>query len=217
MKGAAIQTDPALVAAIMLQTEEMKKIYEKRSEHHNMIQSAQIFINGALDKIHSVEDKMLEYLSNASGVIQNMYQIKKIAELATVDIPENLVKLSKDIPSNIKGTGITLFVNKTITETTADITALSDIVNRLVTSNYSFKDKKDDKNINLLSAAERFSILQSVCHKLEEINWRLFVTRYCIRTFSWQQLWMGLDRESWCKIMYSKMMANHLIDRWKRL
>ena len=160
---------------------------------------------------------MLTYLSNASGVIQNLYQLKKITELATIEIPQNLVQLGKDIPDNLKGTAITLFVNKTITETTSDIMALSDIVTRLVKSSYSFKDSKDENNINLLSAGERFAIMQSVYHRLDEINWRLRLTRYYIKTFGWQELWKGIDRESWCKVMYGKMMAKNLISRWNQL
>lgn len=219
LSGAVVQTDPLLTAAIIEQTVEINRLANERSKHHKAIEAAQTGITVALDRIHSVEDKMLEYLSNASGVVQNMYQIKRIAELAAVEIPDNLVNLGKSVPSNIKGTAITLFVNKTITETSTDIVALSDIVNRLVTSHYSYKNNKnkDDNNINLLSAAERYAILQSVYQRLNQINWRLRLTSYYIKTFGWRELWMGLDRESYCKIMYARMSTKHLINRWNQL
>lgn len=148
--------------------------------------------------------------------MQNMYQLKKIVELSTVDIPSNLSNLASDIPDNLKGAAITLFVNNTITDTTADIVALSSIVDKLVTSKYSFKDSKDknDKNINLLSAAERYTIMQDVVRRLMDINRRIYLTNFYIKSFSWKQLWMGLDRESWCNVMYGEIVAKSLIRKW---
>lgn len=149
--------------------------------------------------------------------MQNLIQLKQITELVVTEIPENLASLGTDIPSNIKGTAITLFVNNTVTDTTADIVALSDVVTRLVTSKYSFKDSKDDKNVNLLSAAERFSILQDVLRRLRAINRRIYLTNFYIKTFGWRELWRGLDRESWCNAMYGKVLANQLISKWNKL
>lgn len=217
MESAIVQTDPLLTAAIIAQSEMLKEQYEQRSKHHTTIEACQAAITVSLDYIHNVEEEMLEYMANASGVIQNMYQLKQIAELAAVDIPNNLVQLGKSVPDNIKGTAITLFVNKTITDTQADVIALSEIITRLVTSQYSFKDSKDDKNVNLLSAAERYSILQSVHFQLNRINRRLLVTGYCLKTFGWIQLWRGLDREGWCNVMYGKMLTKDLVRRWNQL
>lgn len=211
-----IQVDPTLTAAVVSQTEILKQQYEKRSEHHSKIEVAQAAITVAMENVHMVEEKVLEYMANASGVMQNLHQLKKITELA-VEIPQNLSDLGKDIPSNIKGTAITLFVNKTITDTTADVVALADIVTRLVTSKYSFKESGDSKNVNLLSAAERFTILQDVLRRMESINRRIYLTNFYIKTFSWRELWRGLDRKSWCNAMYGKIIANQLINKWNKL
>lgn len=217
VSGAVVQTDPVLTAAIIAQAEMLKEQYEARSKHHSTIETCQAAITVSLDYIHNVEEKMLEYMANASGVLQNMYQLEQITELAAIDIPNNLIELGKSVPDNIKGTAITLFVNKTITDTQMDVVALSEVITRLVTSHYSFKDSKDDKNINLLSAAERYSILQSVHYRLNRINRRLIVTSYCLKTFGWMQLWRGLDREGWCNVMYGKMLTKDLVKRWGQL
>lgn len=219
IKAAGITVDPALTAAVLAQTALLQEEYKKRKENHNKIQVAQAAIAVAMDNVHKVEEKVLEYMANASGVMQNLYQLKRITELATVDIPNNLVSLGKDIPSNIKGTATTLFVNKTVGETTADIVALSDIVQKLVTSEYSYNEikDKDNPNINLLSAAERYAILQDVLHRLSSINRRIYLTNFYIKTFGWRQLWMGIDRESWCSAVYGKMIARQLINRWNKL
>lgn len=187
-KAAVTQLDPTLVIAVMTQTQTLKGQYEKRSEHHSKIEVAQTAITVAMENVHQVEERVLEYMANASGVMQNLQQLKKITELVVTEIPENLASLSKDIPSNIKGTAITLFVNNTISDTTADIVALSDVVTRLVTSKYSFKETGDSKNVNLLSAAERFSILQDVLRRLQAINRRIYLTNFYIKTFSWKEL-----------------------------
>lgn len=212
--NAGIQIDPTLTAAIYAQTQILKDQYETRSNHHKKIETAQAAITLAMDNVHKVEEKMLEYMANASGALKNLQQLKTITELVVTEIPKNLSNLSKDIPSNIKGTAITMFVNKTIAETTTDIVALSDIVARLVTSNYSFKNSNDSQNINLLSAAERFTILQDVLRRLESINHRIFLSDFYIKTFGWKELWKGLDRESWRNMMYGRVIANQLINRW---
>lgn len=219
IKAAGITVDPALTAAVLAQTALLQEEYKKRKENHNKIQVAQAAIAMAMDNVHKVEEKVLEYMANASGVMQNLCQLKRITELVTVDIPNNLVSLGKDIPSNIKGTATTLFVNKTVGETTADIVALSDIVQKLVTSKYSYNEikDKDNPNINLLSAAERYAILQDVLHRLSSINRRIYLTNFYIKTFGWRQLWMGIDRESWCNAVYGKMIARQLINRWNKL
>lgn len=214
---AGIQLDPTLLAAIIAQTEMLKSEYDKRSEHHSKIEVAQAAITVAMDEVHKVEEKVLEYMSNASAVMQNLHQLKEITELVVSDIPDNLASLSKDIPDNIKGTAITLFVNNTIKDTKADIVALEDVVMRLVTSSYSFKNSGDSNNVNLLSAAERFSILQDVLRRLRNINRRIYLTDFYIKSFGWRELWRGLDRESWCNVMYGKVIANRLISQWNSI
>lgn len=63
----AQQTDPALTAAVVAQTAELKSIHKKRRKLQERIIAAEAAVTVALDRVHSVEDKMLEYLSNAQG------------------------------------------------------------------------------------------------------------------------------------------------------
>ena len=85
----AQQTDPTLTATVILQTEELKSIHKKRKTTQEKIIAAETAVTLALDRVHNVENKMLEYLSNAQGAMQNLYQIKRAAELVTVEIPKN--------------------------------------------------------------------------------------------------------------------------------
>lgn len=218
MKAAGITLDPALTAAIIAQTDLLKSEYKKRSQNHNKIEVAQAAITVAMDNVHKVEETIIQYLGNASGALQNLYQLKQIAELVVTDIPKNLTTLASDIPSNLKGTGITFYVNNTIAETSADIVALSDIVHKLVTSKYSLDNvDKNSPNINLLSAAERYSILNDVLQRLRNINRRIYLSDFFIKYFSWRELWMGIDRESWCNAVYGQFIAKQLINNWKKL
>ena len=85
----AQQTDPTLTAAVILQTEELKSIQKKRKSTQEKIIAAETAVTLALDRVHNVENRMLEYLSNAQGAMQNLYQIKRAAELVATEIPRN--------------------------------------------------------------------------------------------------------------------------------
>ena len=100
---AAQQTDPTLTATVILQTEELKSIHKKRKTTQEKIIAAETAVTLALDRVHSVEDKMLEYLSNAQGAMQNLYQIKRAAELVTTEIPKNTALLKNSVKGNLKG------------------------------------------------------------------------------------------------------------------
>ena len=64
---AAQQTDPTLTAAVIAQTAELKSIHKKRKTTQERIIAAEAAVTVALDRVHSVENKMLEYLSNAQA------------------------------------------------------------------------------------------------------------------------------------------------------
>lgn len=69
MELAAQQTDPTLTAAVIAQTAELKSIHKKRKTTQERIIAAETAVTVALDRVHSVENKMLEYLSNAQGAM----------------------------------------------------------------------------------------------------------------------------------------------------
>ena len=85
----AQQTDP-----------ELNNIHKKRKSTQEKIIAAEAAVTVALDRVHSVENKMLEYLSNAQGAMQNLYQIKRAGELVLTEIPKNCDLLRKSVPGH---------------------------------------------------------------------------------------------------------------------
>lgn len=217
--GAVITTDPALAGAVILQTETLEKSYKERKKHREAIELLQGQITAGLTEIHKVEDMILDYMGNASGVLTNMIQMKNIGEY-TVEIGEKLVAITKDIPNNPKGAAITAVCSKHVQTTIADITAMSDLVTNLVNTKYSLKNAKSDedkKHVNLLSAAERYNLLVSVEQKLMKINYDLMLLHYFIKTLSWRNLWFGLDRESYLKAIMIGVDVNSIINKWNKI
>lgn len=216
---AAITVDPALAAAIALQTQTLDGAYKERKKHREAIATLQGNIAAGLTEIHKVENMILEYMGNASGVLTNMIQLKNIGEY-TVEIGEKLVAITKDIPNNPKGTAITAVCHSHVQSTLADITGMADLVTNLVTTKYSLKDAKTDdekKHVNLLTAAERYNILVSVEQKLMKIRYDLQLLHYFIKTLSWRDLWFKLDRESYLKAISVGIDVNLIINKWNKL
>ena len=130
----AQQTDPTLTGAVFAQTSTLKNIYDKRQKAHEKIIAAETAVTVALDRVHSVEDKMLEYLSNAQGAMQNLYQIKRAGELVLTEIPKNCDLLRKSVPGHLKGTAIAVLVSDELTDAAAQMAALYPFMQQLVTS-----------------------------------------------------------------------------------
>ena len=97
----AQQTDPALTSAVLGQTAALKKIHKDRKKTQEKIIAAEVAVTASLERIHHVEDKMLDYLSNAQGAMQNLYQIKRAGELVATEIPQNCNLLLKSVGSNL--------------------------------------------------------------------------------------------------------------------
>lgn len=218
----AQQTDPTLTAAVILQTEELKSVYKKRNETQNKLITVQTAVGAAMTEVHKVEDKILEYMSNASSAMNELYMLKRSAELVSVRIPEQLNKMAKAVPDNYKGTAITALTSKTVTNVTTEITSLYSFMSQLVTSSkYSFNDGKDDtsgkKNVNLLSAAERYYIASEVTGRLERIYRKLNTLTYQIETLDWMDAWYNLDSSSWAKFQNGKTISQSLMNKWDKM
>lgn len=218
---AAQQTDPTLTATVILQTEELKSIHKKRKTTQEKIIAAETAVTLALDRVHSVEDKMLEYLSNAQGAMQNLYQIKRAAELVTTEIPKNTALLKNSVKGNLKGTAIALLVSDEITDAAAQMAALYPFMQQLVTSgsyNVTGSDGKTEKHkVNLLNSAERYYVANEVVTRLETINTDLFILAWQVRTLSWNDLWFSLDPEGWAAVMSGKNIINGLVTDWNNI
>ena len=204
----AQQTDPTLTAAVILQTEELKSIHKKRKSTQEKIIAAETAVTLALDRVHNVENKMLEYLSNAQGAMQNLYQIKRAAELVATEIPKNCDLLRKSVPGHLKGTAIAVLVSDELTDAASQMAALYPFMKQLVTSgsyDITNADGKTEKHkVNLLNSAERYYIANEVVTRLETINTDLWLLAWQVRTLSWNDLWFSLDPDGWASIMSGK-------------
>lgn len=216
----AQQTDPTLTGAVFAQTSTLKNIYDKRQKAHEKIIAAETAVTVALDRVHSVEDKMLEYLSNAQGAMQNLYQIKRAGELVAKEIPQNCSLLLKSVGGNLKGTVIAAMVSDELTDAATQMTALFPFMKQLVTSgkyDVTGDDGKNEKHkVNLLNASERYYIANEVVSRLEAINTNLFILAWQVRTLSWNDLWFSLDPEGWANVMSGKNIIGGIISDWNQ-
>lgn len=215
------QTDPTLTATVLLQTSELKSIYKTRKTTQEKIIAAETAVTLALDRVHSVENKMLEYLSNAQGAMQNLYQIKRAAELVTTEIPKNTTLLKNSVKGNLKGTAIATLVSDEITDAATQMAALYPFMQQLVTSgsyNVTGSGGSTEKHkVNLLSSAERYYVANEVVTRLERINTDLFILAWQVRTLSWNDLWFSLDPEGWASVMSGKNIINGLVTDWNNI
>ena len=215
------QTDPTLTATVLLQTSELKSIYKTRKTTQEKIIAAETAVTLALDRVHSVENKMLEYLSNAQGAMQTLYQIKRAAELVTTEIPKNTTLLKNSVKGNLKGTAIATLVSDEITDAATQMAALYPFMQQLVTSgsyNVTGSDGSTEKHkVNLLSSAERYYVANEVVTRLERINTDLFILAWQVRTLSWNDLWFSLDPEGWASVMSGKNIINGLVTDWNNI
>ena len=216
----AQQMDPALTATVIAQTAELKNIHKKRKKTQEKIIAAEAAVTVALDRVHSVEDKMLKYLSNAQGAIQNLYQIKRAGELVAKEIPQNCNLLLKSVGSNLKGTAIAAMVSDELADAATQMAALYPFMKQLVTSgkyDVTGDDGKNEKHkVNLLNASERYYIANEVVSRLEAINTDLFILAWQVRTLSWNDLWFSLDPEGWANVMSGKNIIGGIVAEWNQ-
>lgn len=223
--ASAQQTDPALVGAVGVQTAMLKDIFSDREKTQQKIIAAETAVTVAMDRMHQVENKMLDYLSNAQGAMQNLYQIKRAAELVTTEIPQNMNLVRKSVPGHLKGTAIALLVSDELTDAATQMASLFPFMKQLVTSGTYNVDGYDSQGnpttekhkVNLLNTAERYYVANEVVSKLETINTDLWLLAWQIRTLSWQDLWYGLDPEGWAAVMSGKAIVESLIYEWEYL
>ena len=225
INASAQQTDPALVGAVGVQTAMLKDIFSDREKTQQKIIAAEAAVTVAMDRMHQVENKMIDYLSNAQGAMQNLYQIKRAAELVTTEIPQNMNLVRKSVPGHLKGTAIALLVSDELTDAATQMASLFPFMKQLVTSGTYNVDGYDSQGnpttekhkVNLLNSAERYYVANEVVSKLETINTDLWLLAWQIRTLSWQDLWYGLDPEGWAAVMSGKAIVESLIYEWEYL
>ena len=221
----AQQTDPVLAGAVATQSAMLQQLFSKRVKTQQKIIAAETAVTVAMDRMHKVEDQMLDYLSNAQGAMQNLYQIKRAAELVTTEIPQNMNLVKQSLPGHLKGTAIAMLVSDELTDAATQMASLYPFMKQLVTSgSYNVSDYDEKGNsvnkkhkVNLLNSAERYYVANEVVTKLESINTDLWLLAWQIRTMSWHDLWFGLDPEGWATVMSGKAVAETLIYQWENL
>lgn len=217
----AQQTDPTLTAAVASQSSMLSDLFKKREKTQKKIIEAEGAVTAAMTVVHQVENQMLSYLSNAQVGMKNLYQIKRAAELVGVLIPKNFVFLKESIPGHLKGTAIAALVSDEILEATTEMMSLYPFMKQLVTNgSYDVTDgsgETQQHKVNLLNSAERYYVANTVVTKLENINMSIYLLAWQIRTYSWRQLWFGLDPEGWCNIMAGKAIVTRIVSDWKSL
>ena len=221
----AQQIDPALTGAVAAQSVMLNQLFSKREKTQQKIIAAEAAVTVAMDRMHKVEDQMLDYLSNAQGAMQNLYQIKRAAELVTTEIPQNMNLVKQSLPGHLKGTAIALLVSDELTDAATQMASLYPFMKQLVTSgSYNVSDYDEKGNpvnkkhkVNLLNSAERYYVANEVVSKLESINTDLWLLAWQIRTYSWNDLWYGLDPVGWASVMSGKAIVEGLIYEWQYL
>lgn len=221
----AQQTDPTLTGAVAAQTEMLKQLFKKREKTQKQIIAAEASVALAMERMHTVENNVLKYLQNAQGAMQNLYQIKRAAELVGVEIPKNMSMLRKAVPRNLKGTAIATLVSDELLDATTQMMSLYPFMKQLVTSGsynvYGFDDKGNPtqvkQKVNLLNSAERYYIANEVVTKLERINTDIWLLAWQVQYMSWNDLFYGLDPEGWATVMSGKYIVQGLIRDWEYL
>ena len=128
----AQQTDPALTAAVTAQTVTLKSLFDARHSTQEKILAATGIENVQLQQLHDIERKVLDYMANVSGLMQNLYQVKRTTELVTVEIPRNISEVTKACQGHLKGTAIALAVSDEIRSVYTEIGSLSALCTSLV-------------------------------------------------------------------------------------
>ena len=212
LSGHAQQTDPALTAAVAAQTVTLGTLFDARKSTQQKILTATGIEEVQLKQLHDIEKKVLDYMANVSGLMQNLYQVKRTTELVTVEIPRNISAVSKATKGHLKGTAIALAVSDEIKSVYTEIASLSTLCTSLV------KTKTVDGNkVNLLNAAERYWLCEKIVSSLEDINSALYILSWQIQYLSWEDLWRGLDPDTWANYMQGKWMAESCIRDWDDL
>lgn len=221
MRSSAQQTDPTLTGAVLTQTQMLKDLFKKREKTQQQIIATEAAVTLAMERMHQVEEKVLSYLSNAQGAMQNLYQIKRATELVAVEIPKNMSLVKNAIPGNLKGTAIATLVSDELLDATTQMLSLYPFMKQLVTSgsyDVTNSDGKTEKHkVNLLNSAERYYVANEIVTRLESINTDLWLLAWQIQTYSWSDLWFGLDPEGWATVMSGKYIVSGLIRDWKYL
>lgn len=214
-----IQTDPTLTGAITLQMETLKKIFAKRDSTQKKIVAAEAAVTLAMDRMHRVEERVLDYMSNVQAGFQNLYSLKRAGELVAIDIPHNMDLVRQSIKiGGVQGTVMATAVGEELANVTLEMMSLYPFLEQLVTSGTINTTDEDGntvkKKVNLLDSSERYYICNTVVGKLENINTDLYLLAWEIQTMRWRDLFYALDPDGWINYMSGRNIVEGIISDW---
>ncbi len=203
--------DPLLTSAVIAGDAQLKSEYDKRKKLQEKILAAEVVIGAGLHEIHNVENQILTYMSHATSALQNVHDLKEIT-LITADIYTECDNIRKAIKENPKGAVLAGIGSKKIKEATEEIVSCSTLIQNLVLTGKVNKD--DEEKVNMLSAAERYNIINTVRTSLNNVKRDLWIFACQVRYWTVIDLWMHLDYESWAKIVGMEYNARYAIRLW---
>lgn len=215
-----IYVDPTTTAAIVAQTSAMQEVHDEQNDKLTKIEAMNLVITTQLQKLHSLEDSIFKYLSNAQQFVWNLYDVKKIMELSAVEIPRNISNCISAVPGHLEGVLITSVLNRNATNAVLEITSLVSFLETLCgTGGYVTGAGSNAKlnKVNLLDSSQRYFIIQKILGTLQSINWKFKCLRTQILFYKWKNLFMELDPESWAYYINSRYIAADIIDRMDRM
>lgn len=205
--------DPVLALAVNTETWMLDDRYKERKKLQEKILAAEAVIGVGLEQIHKTEETILEYMSHASSAIQNAYQVKQIA-LLTADIYEQCKNVQNAITSNPKGAVLASIGSKKVKEASEEIISCGTMLRTLIlTGKMSDKDKE---KVNMLSAAERYYLLNSIYSSLYKVKADLWLFACQVRYWTVWDMWMHLDYKSWALMIGMESNARYVISMWNR-
>ena len=205
--------DPVTAATVATQTLVLQNTYNDRAKQQKQLAAVETAVAGGLAAVHNVEKQMLDYLSNISGALQNLYQIKRAGELM-IEIPQNASNLADVVKGHPMEAVLGTLVSRELTRISSEAASLYPFMQQLVTSG-SYNIGAEKHKVNLLNSAERYYIADMIVSKLLHINRSLIMLRYQIEYFSWNNFFRTLDPNGWAMMWGGKSSMESVIRNWK--
>lgn len=170
-----VKTDPLVRAAVENEKSALTTQLSKQNSSNLTIAGLNTGIALQLDSIHKYEKMMYEYLSQASSVISNAYDVYRCGDLV-LDIKNALADCSKEAVNHPQGAIVSVIVSKQYTRVYEESISLYGYIASLV---------KAGNGKVLLNSVERTQILVQVKNRLSQILRTLTALKYQIRLYRW--------------------------------
>lgn len=207
MSGSIVaQVDPVLTGAVTLGDANIRRELGYIKEKQGQIAGLQAAIFATMNKVHSIEQKAYNYLSNTSVAVKNLHQIVEAGEL-TAEIIKNLKVCSEAAVGHPRGAIVSALVSKRYSKAYSKMFSLYSYMKTLVlTGTY------DGDKVNLLNSGERLKIATDVVDGLKAINFDVQVLTYQISYWRWADLIAAKDPLSIFYVSDGKAVAKEIIN-----